>query len=600
MTIKDTDPSDVKPDITEDVAIKEVVNNLELDVTRIPDMDKTADVVDEHVIDTITLPNTSSKVVLPRTEHTAKHTTMLQRVEPADEVVGDGTDLGHNTIDFFLGTQKSTIMELGELIEKWVDYMTDNRSFEMNKVEASVLQASKMNYEEYVKENYPSKTVEEIDLFCRRYFGFTQTLIEFHNVASSSNRNPDLTNMNQKATGEVIGDIRAIMPGVKNKDKFSVSDLMRRDSRRVNDEPDAFDVVLRNSFISLKIKRPDVLQLGRLVTDIASTVKGYVREVNGNSLTLSRAAGYKAIYKYLMNNTTFCSLKGTNDFMELAEDIMLSDFPTLLVSLTNAASYKGVDLRIHCLNNTCGWSAVKRVDLSKTIKFDNKQLSTDQAAVLGNLFNGIKKYSREDIAKVTKNSNYGVETKIYFNNNSQYVVIKPPTLAVYFGCFDFFLEMINPEIQNLRNNIIDNDDYQFAYQTLLGSIAGCEYIHWISELHIIPSNPEDDEIVYDRNENELEFNKGIAEILKENNELTKDLIRFVHNKAPLMTNTVVGISHYACPNCKQSSGKDIPNSRGVTPFDAYMHFFTHTHQMIQNQADSLLSVDTEALTNSTE
>ncbi len=524
-------------------------------------------------------------------EHTAKNTTVRNYVKPVTEIAGEG-DPEAPFIPIFLGTGRKQYEKNGKLIELWLEFVSSTSERKENQ-EPSRIAAAKNNFDEYVKEHYADKTDEEIAEFCNQYFTFTNSFVNPPIFKSKAVRNEQLTNQTQRNQTDVVSDIYGIPPADNR--KLELKDLMRRDARRKSGEPENFDVTLKNSFIHLRTKRPDIFQLGRLVQQINKDLKGYARRVNGNSLTLARGVTYRNVFKFMMDLTISCSVKDTDDFNELANNILLKDFDVAACELMAASTPGGVNVQLYCHQDGCQWSGFKLVDPAKMVKCDNSKLTPAQAAAIGNISNYIRKYSREEITELQKQHDFGIDDKIYFDNGQQYLLIKQPTLATYFQTYDQFVNKINPAIQELRARVIDDKQYENEYQTLISSIGGCEYMQWVDELHILPDvNSEEPERIHARSTNPYQFNEGLMDILNDNPDLAKELMRRVYNVSPLMSHTQVGIDNHACPACGKGSGEAHPNNRGITPIDPFMAFFTHTQLMIQKRAMELGLIDLEA------
>lgn len=525
---------------------------------------------------------------------TGKNTMFNQPIPDQSDFIGPGAE-DQSHIRVFLSNDTSSIDRMAALIGLWASKNLGERDLKEGRISPSVLAARVANFDKFVEENFPNKTPLEIETLCSQYYDFTDNFVEEHTRRSRLAKATNLQNASYVATDVIKSDFTPVPPGKSGKD-FAVSAMMGRSSRRASQDPEMFDVLCRDSFVAMRIRRSDILERARLIQDIQNNIKGYVRRVNGNSLTVARGASYKAIFKFIADRVNNSTVKDTDDFFDLAKSILLTDMKAICCALIGSQSHKGVNLKLQCLNSGCDWHDYKMTDPAKLVKHVNDYINDEQAATLANLENYQITLSREEILKLQKSVDFKVENKLYFDNNRQFFVIKTPTLHTYFQTFDQFTSMINPMIQKIRAETPDNKEFEEKYMQTMATVAACEYMHWIDEFHVLPEPGTDGEAeVFSRAKHgDEEFNKGLLDIIRDNVELGKALIKFVHNKTPQMTNTIYGVDNFVCPGCKQNSAEAIENNKGITPIDPFMHFFIHTQLMLQDQAIALASVDTEA------
>ena len=547
-----------------------------------PDLDSPAK--DEPVV--------PKRTMLPSDIQTAAEHTSKDFVPAVSPVVGEAvTDEMRKlyAIDFFLNLSESALVMYGEVLKSWLNLQTTIQAKDVGKVEQSTLNAVKAEFIASCEKSFPEKSIDEISKFCQSFYQFNNEMFDWESYYSGKCENPNMSNRVQRATGVVGSLINPIMPGSGKNKKFSFSEMIRRDYRRTNKEPENFDSFLPNSFAHLRIARPDVLELGRVIKNIAGTVKGFVRSVQANNLTISRLAGYRVVFDFLMNKTLNTNIKDLNDFGELANVILLTDFKQLLVELTASAHWEGVDFNFTCLADKCTYMETRQVDLKETIYLDMSLMTDEQAAALSNMMNMTAKLTIDEAKALQDKSDFKIDDRIVSEDGRTYLKTKCPTMNTSFECFDFIRSKLDPEVASLRNSNLDNNAFEAQLAALMARMGFCEYIHWVDSIHFVPeAGSDEEERVYSRSENPLEFNQGLYEILTTSEALCSGLLKHVNKYAEKMSFTVVGVPNYTCPKCKKASSDketNVHHDNLITPYDPFMHFFTRS-QLEQMKAIS--------------
>lgn len=535
------------------------------------------------------------KPILSTEIQTAKRTLARKFAPPSNPDKGDSkkSDATLFAMDFFLAMTDESLKYYGELLSVWLEHQTAEQDLNAGRIDQARFNAVDAQYNTICEERLPNRSQDDINEFCRRFYEFSQSTIDWYAFNNGQRENPNFSNRVQRGEGVVGNLITAMKPGSRNNRKFTISEMMRRDYRRTSSEPENFDTFLPNSFVHFRTARPDVLELGRLIKDIAGTIKGFVRSISANTQTISRIAGYRVIFDYLMSKTVNTNIKDTSDFNELAGTILLSDFKQMLVELTAAAHWEGVDFNFICLSKNCNYEKTRSIDLKETVWVDMSQMTDEQAAEYANMMNMVKTISREDAARLQNQTHYPFDTKIYSEDKRTYLVIKQPTLLTAFQCFDFVREKLDPEVAALRNNVLDNKQFEQELQSMMARLSFCEYFHWIDEIHFVAEPGSDGEdVVYKRSDDPEEFNKGLYEILGSNSPLNESMMKFVVSHSEKMTFSVVGIPNFTCPKCGTPSSDPELNpfdGHSITPYDPFMHFFTRS-QLEQRRAIYRLGV----------
>lgn len=513
----------------------------------------------------------------PREEHNKNNHCFSTPVPPRDTSKGSfDPEEADGYFKLFLGTKKADYDRISGLISVWLELNFVKNSTNPN---PSKIQALESKYSEYVKEFFPELSDEQASKFAQDYFDFSSRFVEAEYFRSPLAKDPRLTNVSQINDSTVSPDINGLPPSMMK--KLSMREMMRRDYRRHGNEPENFDILLRNSFVLIRVKRPDILELGRIIENIQSEVKGYVRRINANSLTLARNAVSRQIWRYIANNIVWASVKDTDDWYDLANVILLSDMPTICVELMAACSSRGVNIALECVQEKCNWLKYDLVDPTLLTHFVPEFLTEEQSIALGNLSNMVKTYSREEVKKLQKMSSFDLDDRIYYNNGTQYITLAPPTLATSFETFDMFVERIRPDIQALRSNNVNEKDYQQALTALISSVGGSEYVHWVSKMTTIAEpGSGDEDTVYLRDTDSREFNEGLFDIMNDSEELSVALVNKVRRIAPQMSHTIIGVPNYSCEKCRKNTGESDHTIHGITPFDPMMGFFTQAQLLI--------------------
>lgn len=538
-------------------------------------------------------------------QHTAKNTPMQDYTAPLAQAIREATeeDRSRGYLSIFLGNTKKDIEHANDLLGLWMAWRTSDSFLKEGEISQSQAETRKQEYFEFLEQHYPNKTHEEMNEYCSKLFSFIQDLQDGIKVRSKVIRGDGLTNAHLRGydgeTPVILADIHAKKPG-RNTAKFTLAEAMRRTALSASKDDYHFEVLLRNSFTNLTFRRPNALEIGSLIQDISREVKGYVRTLNNNSITLAYVAGVRVVWNFLANRIVDSSLKDSNDFKELASTIRLTDAGPLMMALVRSLYTHGVNLELHCLQQNCGWSGMDVVDADKLV-IDRKYLDTpEESAVYGNIANGVMRYSREDVEKLIKNTSFGLDkdtTRIYSSNSRFYFELAAPTLQQAFDTFDYFVSRINPKIQELRANTVSEKEFDEGLAVLMASVTSSEYVHWISSYVALPPEGVDEEpYVVKRSEHPAdEFNQGLMDILDDDPKIGQQLVNYVMNKTPFMSKTFIGVAHYNCPKCRTNTAEVDQINMGYTPIDPFMAFFTLAQLMIIQTASQMSSATEKAL-----
>lgn len=539
-------------------------------------------------------PENKEPVEVKRARHDEIQTeknTPLQDYQPHESfVIKDLIDKARSEgyITVFLGSDKKTISRTDEIVGKWLAARSAAVMLRDEEITPAQAQARLTEWDELKEVQFPNTAEAEVNRMCADLFQFMENLRDDVNIRHKSMREDNVTNVLQRGEDFRTPLIIGRRPTGKH-DNFSISQVMRRSAARSTNDFYQFDIDLPNSLIRITIKRPEVMEMGSLLQDIVKEIKGFVRTVKNNSVTLASIAGMRVIWRFIADRIIDCSVKDTTDYEKLADSILISDFDALCMGIVQSIYTRGVNMDLRCLHDGCDWADFKLTDPSKMVKIRHQTFTNEEFAIFGNVMNAVKRYSREELLKVTSKTTYGLETnRVYNKDESFYFEISPPSMTKAFLTFDHFAAKINPRIQQLRANILDEEEYQENLEVLLNSVNTSEYIHWISGYVVpVPPGGEGEPIIFRRTvENSDEFNSGLMEILNDDQEIGKRLISFIYNKAPLMSHTFTGVANFECPCCAQKSEDSDPRKLGYTPVNAFMTFFTLAQLKLLNHASN--------------
>ena len=496
------------------------------------------------------------------------------------------TERENGYLSVFLGNHKGTIGEADQLVAKWLTYRASLGMYEEGDITETELAAAKANWHEWLQTEHPGEEVEAMEKYCYELYEFMDNIQDGIKIRSRMLQEGQITNLFNRGSGFITGDITGKKPSTVFKKDMSLSERMRRSSLNANQDLYEFDVLLRNTFAAITVRRPNLLSLGSLITAIGNQVKGYVRQINNPSPTLAYIAGIRAFWDYTSKLITYSSVKDTNDFKELGDSILLTDMDELCVGLLNAVYTRGVPLELRCLTPKCGWSELGIADPSRLVQVRKHIETAEEAAIYANLQNHRVKLSREEMAKLQKNTQWKLEDdRIYSQDGLRYFRLASPTLNQAFETFDFFTSVINPRVQELRSNTLDPKEFDNQLSALLASISSAEYIHWISEYGQLPEPGSNDEpeVFLRPAHNTDEFNKGLMAILDDDPDFGNRMVKYVYNKTPFMSRIFTGVDHHECPSCKKNSEENDALQLGYTPINAFMSFFTLTQLKLMLQ-----------------
>lgn len=538
--------------------------------------------------------------------HTAENTTMKNRLVPKSCFVRELSEeeIAKGYITVFLGNSKEARDHSAKLMAPYIQMLTMRRYADEDPVRYGPgAEKQRLDWEAFIEKEYPEMSVEEAEENAQRMVAFYTEFLDDIKMRSDAIRELAITNVSDRG-GLITPDVSGIKPGNGNKN-MKDSDIMRRRSLKAEDGRLVFDLELRNSFTKLIMSRPSKMEMGDLINNIRSEIKGYVRQVNNNSIVLARIAAARVIWNFIADRITYSSVTDIGDFRQLASVIRWSDIDTLTMGLLRAYTNQGIRMQLICAGPQCGWKGFELVDPELMVHHRDFHTTDEEAAIYANLFNHKATFTIDQTLAMIKSANFGLDTNQVFNEDrSIYMELASPSLADAFATFDYFAARISPKLANLRNTIIDPEEYETQRNMLYTDLGATEYIHLISKFVAVGApNTDEKDLVLDREKarDQNDFNEGLLEVIKDSEFLNRSLTRDVINKAPFLSKTFVGLQNFDCPKCRknQEAFEDPQNIKarklGYTPVDPIMAFFTHIQLEMMASATARHEEKVEAL-----
>lgn len=533
--------------------------------------------------------------------NTASNTPMKEFVPHASMITGDLTEKAREQgyLPIFMGNGRDVQEKANELISKWVRKSAMTSMHKEGDATASMVSAARADWTEYLEKNHPDKTSDEMDDIASNLYRYLTELQDNIRVRSKVMNEEGITNQSKRGSNLVTSDIVGKKPSRAVKG-FSVSEIMRRSAIRSENGDFQFDVLLRDSFTQLTFVRTNKLELGNLVNDINRTIKGYVRTIGGNYVSLSYIAATRVVWDFLAKRIVSSSVTGISDFKDLARVVRFSDIDAICMALLRSSHNEGVNLDLTCLSNQCNWSGFKLVDPDKMVKIRKSVETEEDSAVFNNIFNANIKYSVEETLALIDASTFNLPTnRVYNEDESIYLEIGGPSMAEAFETFDFYAAQVNPQLAEIRSKVVDQKEYETQVGLLLTTLGSTEFIHWVKSYVIVaPPNTDGENNILRRSECDPgEFNKGLMDVILDSKVFNRNFSAFILNKTPFMTRTFVGVRNYECPKCqaKTEDAQSADRQLGYTPIDPLAAFFILTQLNQMSHASEAAEATKEAI-----
>lgn len=534
-----------------------------------------------------------------------KAINLSQLLVNAAKPLKENEDVGSSVLPIFLGGSEEIHKKITETA---IAYLSYNRAKEAKRDKEAQMFLNK--FTELQELYFPDLSLDDVGNYASVYFHFSRRYLDRAVIRGGDLiKHEDFINRGMRVKdGEppvFIPLINPITPKVRPTQTQSER-MRRRYFASTPNNPDSFTVVLYNSFIVTKIRRPLRSELIKLINEIELDLRYFGERWVVNSINLERAGIARKIVNFFLGLVQGHSVEGLLSPDELKNYMLANDVNTIALALLQAGSTKGVHYNMTCLANACNHSELVHIDPYDMYLVNDIDMEDDQRDFINAIINTGKQTSVEDILKYQNRYRYAgkpvvTAAKIYENPlekdtskaNGQFT-IKVPTMAEYFTSFDLVAEQYDPTIKKYVLDYPDIKEYRKKRSEFMGSIRMGEYIHWIGN-YISYGNPDQEveDIVEDRSESQREFEKGIMQIFGEDEILYWNVLGRITEATPYMTHTFIGIRNSECPKChgrpeqpdNQDKNSDFTINTGFTPIDIVTNFFDHTRTLIEEMGE---------------
>lgn len=529
-----------------------------------------------------------------------KHTFQSERLVNVVRLLQDNEETGRQILPVFIGGDEEIHKNI---MQASIAYLSYKGAEEKNlKKEAEIF------YNKFIEikdKFFSDLTIEEMGNYATVYMQFVKRYLDTPiSKMDDIVDNSEFYNRYKLTIGDqppkLTPYINPLKPNVRKSN--SQSDRMRRRYfAATGNTPDTITVLLYNSYILTKIRRPTRIELIKLINDIELKLRYFGERWSVNSLNLERAGIAREIVDFFLDRVVHHSVDGILSNDELKNYILANDINTITLAILQASSPKGVYYNINCLANKCGHSELVHVDPYDMYLVNEEDMEEDQRDFIYTLLNKGGKYDPSDILKYQNRYSYKGKkvdnaVKIYEDILTKtddtpavgQFTIKVPNLTQYFTSFDLVAEEYDPTIKKYALDYPNIQEFRKKRSEFMGAIRMGEYLHWIDN-YITFGNPNienDEDIVEDRSESQREFEKGLLTIFSEDDVLYWEVLKKILECVPYMSHTFIGIPNSSCPSC-HGKPEDNPDKNqeftiqtGFTPIDMVTNFFDHTHILI--------------------
>lgn len=488
-------------------------------------------------------------------------------------------------LPIFLGgitSRQQVILEAAQLFYSIEQLRQQEREGKLG--DKTILTSIEVRYAEHKEKNFSGVDDKELGELLMNYFTFFNRGLDRLQMREEFVKETNVENMQnvlETAHGK-LGLIQPAQPGsMKN---LSMKDRMRKNFGRAAGAPDGFSVMLMNSRVFMRIKLPTPMDLLLLINRIAEALSGWGSRERLTSLELERALITREVMNFVIEHATYWSVSDILDARELFNVIKTKDADVLAVAILAASSPKGVNYKLTCLADKCGYSQDHLLDAANLTQFDAVRYPPAYMEQVKQILNKGTKFSIEelkasDVPYIDVDGNE-IDPILTLKNGKVSLTMGDPYLSDYFECFDNAAERINPELRKLAVQF-SGKKFKEARSNFMGSIRTINYLQWVSKMtfHAEPGSGNEDE-VYLRETNPKEFDEGLLDCLSSEEELAGLFLDKIIRVVPRMAYTTVGLLHDECPGCKAKAEHQAGIQKGFTPIDPILSFFDHSQILI--------------------
>lgn len=465
------------------------------------------------------------------------------------------------------GLTNEKVEHLTKLLLAWEKYQTVKD--EPKRYRQEYLALTENQFTTLAEEFFPGKTLEEVGEFCLNAYTFTTDFLD-KTLFNSPKLEAKLENLIMRYTNQAGREIVPLIPGAKAIDT-TVSNLIRRTRRRSTNNYENYDICLANSFVKIRIKRPNLEQLANFTQELDNNIRSTTRIYNGNSLMLSRAETYQNVLTLLKQLIVDTTIDGLTNYDDIDEHIRYTDMQAIMLGLTSAAEGDTFPITIACSNPNCGHVDVVNIDPTYMLHIEKNKFTEDQGAIYNNVCNRSVQYSHSEIEKVIADSKPFKRKIIYLEDKKSYFVLREPTLRTFFNTYEFFKDKTQSVITNLRTQPISEDEYKDRSQEVLALFKMIEFYQWVDEFYVWDATNQEGTSYTRKSIGDQEMNLALFDELSDNPSLTTELIKEVVEACRLMSFTIVGLNEYKCEKCGDLNGTG-DKKENIIPIDMLMAF----------------------------
>lgn len=512
-----------------------------------------------------------------------KSITPLETLRLAVQLGGE-TIPGYG-LPIFLGgiaSQQRVVLEAAQLFYSLEQLRDKDAKGQLG--DKTILTSIEVRYDEHVEKYFPGSDKKQLGEMLTNYFTFFNRGLDRVLMREELSDIIDPTRMSNVLQLD-RGPCGLIQPAKAGKKAVNIRDRMRKNFVSAAGTPDSFTLTLMNSRVVMRVKLPTPMDLLLLINRIAEKLSGFGERIRLTSLELERALITREVMEFVITHATYWSVSDILDARELFQVIKYKDADVIAAAILAASSPKGVNYRLTCLADKCGYNQDHLLDAANLTQFDEKRYPDVYMEQIKEILNKGTKFSIEELhdSEVPYIDTDGkpIDNVLTLQNGKVSLTLTDPYLSDFFECFDNVAERINPELRKLAVQFSDPRKYREARKNFMGSIRTINYLQWVSKMtfHAEVGTDDPDEVI-SRSENPKEFDEGLLDCLSTEESLAAIFLEKVVHVIPRMTYTTVGLLHDECPGCKEKGLIHENINRGFTPIDPILSFFDHSQILI--------------------
>jgi len=309
------------------------------------------------------------------------------------------------------------------------------------------------------------------------------------------------------------------------------------------------------------LDRAEKVKLFTLISEDINTLGRKTNDIFFSNFSVHISS---TIFDFIRSKIVAHSIK-LEDGDDLYDFIKIQDIPIILAGVLHSIYPNGAHYTLRCKNNIkvgeddkpiCNFKADVKLDFSRMLWTDLSRLTVpddetdfDPLEVISNRHpNSVNK---ETVLKYQQLIDSQVENTLSLEMGDEDnliradIVFKTPNLKRYFEAGEYFIELIESQLEDLITTGEVAKDKETAKLELAASVYLSKYIHFVDKVII--------------NGDVYEEFSGINDILSDLTEVTEykeKIENFVFKVADNTLVAFVGVPTYTCPVCKTSQTED--------------------------------------------